>query len=471
MPLELYNDLTRSKELFEPVVPGKVSFYVCGPTVYDFFHIGNARPFIVFDVLRRYLEEIGYEVTYVQNFTDIDDKMINRANSMGITVEELANTYIQAYNEDARALGVLEPTKTPRATHHIGDIISLVSALVEKGHAYVVDGDVYFDVRSFSDYGKLSHQTLEDLQSGARIEIDPRKKHPLDFALWKSQKPGEPAWESPWGMGRPGWHIECSAMSTRMLGDTLDIHAGGCDLVFPHHENEIAQAEAATGKPFVKYWIHNGYLMIDKEKMSKSLGNFLTAREARKKFPPLAIRLFMLSAHYRSPINFSEEGLIQAKNAAERLRNCWFALEEAQPRSDDSIDDSSVTQELNRLWNRFHLEMEDDFNTAGALGTVFEAVRTLNSFIQTEGPLAAGALKRGELFLRKVETIMGIVGISSGEKNGGDETTRIESLIQKRLQARKDKDFARADEIRDQLAAEGITLEDTAQGTRWKKNL
>lgn len=471
MPLKLYNDLSRSKEVFEPIEPGKVRFYVCGPTVYDYFHIGNARPFIVFDVLRRYLEEIGYEVTYVQNFTDIDDKMINRANSMGITVPELAETYIRAYNEDAEALGVRKPSRTPRATHHIADIIDLVSRLVENDHAYVVDGDVYFDVSSFEGYGKLSHQTLDDLQSGARIEIDPRKKHPLDFALWKSQKPGEPAWESPWGMGRPGWHIECSAMSTQMLGETLDIHAGGCDLIFPHHENEIAQAEAATGKPFVKYWIHNGYLMIDKEKMSKSLGNFLTAREARKKFPPLAIRLFMLSAHYRSPINFSEEGLVQARNAAERLRNCWLALDEARGRADASLSDTPLVEELDRLWTRFNEEMEDDFNTAGALGTVFEAVRSLNSFVQGEGSLAADALDRGEAFLRKVEDIMGIVGIGSGDTESGDETDRIEALIRERADAKKDRDFARADQIRDQLAAEGITLEDTAQGTRWKKNL
>lgn len=471
MSLKLYNDLTRSKDLFEPLVPGKVSFYVCGPTVYDYFHIGNARPFIVFDVLRRYLEESGYKVTYVQNFTDIDDKMINRANSMGITVSELAEIYIAAYNEDAGALGVRTPSQTPRATHHIEDIIALVSRLVEKGHAYVVEGDVYFHVNSFAEYGRLSHQTLEDLQSGARIEVDPRKKHPLDFALWKSQKPGEPAWDSPWGMGRPGWHIECSAMSTQMLGETLDIHAGGCDLIFPHHENEIAQAEAATGKPFVRYWLHNGYLMIDKEKMSKSLGNFLTAREARKKFPALAIRLFMLSAHYRSPINFSEEGLIQAKNAAERLRNCWLALQEAQERKDETSKNPPLVNELDSYWNRFIEDLDDDFNTAGALGNVFEAVRALNTFIQPEGPLASDVLDRGETFFHKVEEIMGIIGIESTEEDPSEETARIDSLVQERLDAKKSRNFARADEIREQLAQEGIILEDTPQGTRWKRNI
>jgi cysteinyl-tRNA synthetase len=326
MSLVLYNDLTRTKEPFIPVRKGHVGFYSCGPTVYDYFHIGNARPFIVFDVLRRYLEYSGYTVTFVQNFTDIEDKMIARANREGITVRQLADRFIGEYYKDADALGVRRANHNPLATEHMDEIIGLVSTLIEKGHAYEADGDVFFDVSSFPKYGALSKQSLEELQSGARIEINERKKHPLDFALWKAKKEGEPSWPSPWGEGRPGWHIECSAMSMKYLGETLDIHSGGTDLTFPHHENEIAQAEAATGKPFVKYWIHNGYLLIDKEKMSKSLGNFLTARAALEKFPARAIRFFMLSAHYRSPINFSEESLLQAKSAMERLDNCWSDL-------------------------------------------------------------------------------------------------------------------------------------------------
>ena len=309
MSLTVYNDLTRKKETFVPVEPGKVRFYVCGPTVYNFFHIGNARPFVLFDVFRRYLESVGYEVTYVQNFTDIDDKMINRANEMGITVAELAEKYIAEYYADADALGIRRATVNPRATHEIDAIIDIIEKLIEKGHAYEADGDVYFSVPSFPEYGKLSKQSLEELNAGARIEVDERKKSPLDFALWKAAKPGEPFWESPWGKGRPGWHIECSAMSTKYLGKTIDIHGGGSDLIFPHHENEIAQSECANDAQFVKYWLHNAYLLIDKEKMSKSLGNFLTVRDVRQKVSPLVLRFFLMSVHYRSPLNFSQEGL------------------------------------------------------------------------------------------------------------------------------------------------------------------
>ncbi|MBR0108780.1 MAG: cysteine--tRNA ligase, partial [Pyramidobacter sp.] len=305
MALVLYNDLTRKKEPFVPIREGHVTFYSCGPTVYDYFHIGNARPFIVFDVFRRYLEFRGYEVTFVQNFTDIDDKMINRANRDGITVQQLAEKTIADYYEDADALGIKRASFNPRATEYIPKIIALIQRIIDNGHAYVVDGTVYFDVKSFPAYGKLSHQNIDDLQSGARIEVDDVKHSPLDFVLWKPQKPGEPAWESPWGLGRLGWHIECSAMSSDLLGDTIDIHSGGIDLIFPHHENEIAQSEAASGKEFVHYWLHNEYILINAEKMSKSLGNFMTARAAREKFPPLAIRMFLLSAHYRSPVNFA----------------------------------------------------------------------------------------------------------------------------------------------------------------------
>jgi len=326
MSLVVYNDLTRKKEPFEPIEKGKVRFYVCGPTVYDFFHIGNARPFVLFDLFRRYLEATGYEVTFVQNFTDIDDKMIRRANEMGITVPELAERFIAEYFEDADALGIKRADVHPRATHEIEEIIKIVKTLIEKGHAYEKEGDVYFSVVSFPEYGKLSKQSIDELVSGARIEVDERKNNPLDFALWKASKPGEPFWESPWGNGRPGWHIECSAMSTKYLGDSIDIHGGGSDLVFPHHENEIAQSECASWCQFVKYWLHNAYIMIDKEKMSKSLGNFMTVRDIRNKFNPLVLRYFLLSAHYRSPINFSKEGLDQAQSALERINNCYADL-------------------------------------------------------------------------------------------------------------------------------------------------
>ncbi|MDD4364644.1 MAG: cysteine--tRNA ligase [Synergistales bacterium] len=467
MTLHLYNDLTRQKEPFVPIREGEVAFYVCGPTVYDYFHIGNARPFIVFDVLRRYMEHLGYRVTYVQNFTDIDDKMINRAQEMGLTVQELAERFISAYREDAEALGVHRPTHSPRATHHIDDIIALVERLVEKKHAYIVDGDVYFDVQSFPDYGKLSQQSLEDLQSGARVNIDTRKKHPLDFALWKTEKPGEPSWESPWGRGRPGWHIECSAMSTAMLGPTLDIHAGGSDLIFPHHENEIAQAEAATGMPFVRYWIHNGYLMIDQEKMSKSLGNFLTARAAREKYPPLAIRLFMLSAHYRSPINFSEEGLLQAKSAAERLRNCSLELDEAL-RGKTASGHSPLVEEIAGHRKAFMAQMDDDFNTAGALGSLFEAVRAVNGHIKEELLPSREGLEAARRFLDEAEEVMGVIKAPVADD---PDRERIERLIAERDEARKAKDFTRADALRDALAGEGIILEDGSQGTRWKREI
>ena len=467
MSLKLYNDLTRKKEPFVPIAPGKVTFYSCGPTVYDYFHIGNSRPFIVFDVLRRYLESKNLEVTFVQNFTDIDDKMINRANDLGITVNELAEKTIQDYFEDADALGIRRATHYPRATDHIENIISMVVTLIEKGHAYEVDGDVYFEVSTFPEYGKLSKQTIDELQSGARINVDERKKHPLDFALWKSHKPGEPSWESPWGKGRPGWHIECSAMSMKYLGETIDIHSGGCDLTFPHHENEIAQAEAATGKEFVHYWIHNGYLLIDKEKMSKSLGNFLTARAARLKFSPLAIRLFMLSAHYRSPINFSEETLEQAKAAVERLLNCWSDLQHARIHRDlCASGHSEQIQAIERLFDSFIEDMDDDFNTAGALGSVFEVVRFTNNYLKDNQVLSVDVLDTIESFFKRIDEVMGIMGLNDSEQH--EDSIEIERLISERNQARKDRNYSRADQIRDELADRGIILEDTPEGTKWK---
>ena len=471
MSLALYNDLTRKKEPFVPVHEGKVSFYSCGPTVYDYFHIGNARPFIVFDVLRRYLEYSGYEVTFVQNFTDIDDKMINRANRDGITVAQLAEKTIADYYEDADALGIKRATYNPRATEYIGKIITLIQRIIDNGHAYEINGTVYFDVKSFPTYGKLTHQNLDDLQSGARIEVDTEKRSPLDFVLWKPQKPGEPAWESPWGLGRPGWHIECSAMSTDLLGDTIDIHSGGVDLVFPHHENEIAQAEAATGKPFVKYWIHNDYILINAEKMSKSLGNFLTARAARQKFPPLAIRMFMLSAHYRSPVNFAPEGLEQAAAAVERLRNCWgdLGFAAANRPSEASQTGKDLVSGLKEARAEFEKAMDDDFNTAAALGAIFEAVTEINKYLNDNDSVDPDAVKAAREFLLDVDKVMGIIGIE--EKDDDGEAAEIEALIEERNAARKAKNWARSDEIRAQLSERGIVLEDTKQGTKWKKKI
>ncbi len=473
MALVLYNDLTRKKEPFVPLQEGKVSFYSCGPTVYDYFHIGNARPFIVFDVLRRYLEFRGYQVTFVQNFTDIDDKMIARANRDGITVQELAEKTIADYYEDADALGIKRATYNPRATEYIPKIIALIQKIIDNGHAYVKDGTVFFDVSSFPGYGKLSHQNLEDLQSGARIEVDDEKYSPLDFVLWKPQKPGEPAWESPWGLGRPGWHIECSAMSGDLLGDTIDIHAGGIDLVFPHHENEIAQTEAATGKPFVRYWLHNEYILIDAEKMSKSLGNFMTARAARQKFPPLAIRMFMLSAHYRSPVNFAPEGLEQAVAAVERLRNCWSDLQFAKTSRTASTAESGaeLVKDLNQAREDFIEAMDDDFNTAAAIGVIFDAVTTVNVYLKENESVDPEAIAAAEKFFTEIDAVMGIFGLSGINDETDAEAAEIERLIAERATARKSKDWARSDAIRDELAAKGIILEDTAQGTKWKKKI
>ena len=480
MSLMLYNDLTRKKEPFVPLKPGHVSFYSCGPTVYDFFHIGNARPFIVFDVLRRYLEHSGYKVTFVQNFTDIDDKMIDRAHAEGIEVSDLAARFIAEYYKDADALGIGRADVAPLATEHMPEIIGIIRKIVEKGHAYVSDGDVYFDVRSWPGYGKLCKQSLDELEAGARVEVGERKRDPLDFALWKAQKPGEPAWDSPWGKGRPGWHIECSAMSSKYLGTTIDIHSGGVDLTFPHHENEIAQSEAATGEPFVRFWLHNGFLLIDKEKMSKSLGNFMTARAARQKYPPLAIRLFMLSAHYRSPINFAPEGLEQAERGVTRLRNCRSDLAFARKTRMGEGGDAGASladflAELKRLDADFHAAMDDDFNTAAAVGVLFEIVKAINTGLKEHPVLPAAFFDAAEAELEKIDRILGVIGPEElprdegmGDGDGlGD--AEVERLIAERNAARKAKDFARSDAIRDRLMEQGVVLEDTPQGTRWKR--
>lgn len=471
MGLTLYNDLTRCKEEFMPLIQGKVGFYVCGPTVYDFIHIGNARPFVVFDVLRRYMEHKGLEVIYVQNFTDIDDKMINKANELGISVEELAERFINAYFEDIAPLGVKRATVHPLATKHIDEIIDLISRIMENGHAYVTEGNVYFDVKSFPEYGKLSGQSIEELQAGARIEVDVRKRHPLDFVLWKAQKAGEPWWDSPWGPGRPGWHIECSAMAMKYLGETVDIHGGGSDLIFPHHENEIAQAEAATGKQFVRYWVHNGYLLINKEKMSKSLGNILTVREIIKKYQPLAVRLFILGAHYRSPLDFSDESLTQATRSLQRLRNCYsdlmFHLERSQEKD---VPDTWLNDIVDEGYGRFCEALDDDCNTAAALGVVFEVVRELNNYLKENVTPDKKALINARKFFATVEDIMGIIGTETIlAKTEEIPSSEIERLIKERDEARKMRDFTRADSIRNELADRGIILEDTPFGTRWKR--
>jgi len=465
MSLVVYNDLTRKKEPFEPIEKGKVRFYVCGPTVYDFFHIGNARPFVLFDLFRRYLEATGYEVTFVQNFTDIDDKMIRRANEMGITVPELAERFIAEYFEDADALGIKRADVHPRATHEIEEIIKIVKTLIEKGHAYEKEGDVYFSVVSFPEYGKLSKQSIDELVSGARIEVDERKNNPLDFALWKASKPGEPFWESPWGNGRPGWHIECSAMSTKYLGDSIDIHGGGSDLVFPHHENEIAQSECASGCQFVKYWLHNAYIMIDKEKMSKSLGNFMTVRDIRNKFNPLVLRYFLLSAHYRSPINFSKEGLDQAQSALERINNCYADLNFAVANRNPCEKDDALAEAVTRARQGYKDAMEDDFNTAGALGSIFDLVRAVNVHLSENEGLCREGIKAAKDFFDEVNRVFGFFQTEEGSD------AEIDALLAERVEARKSKNFKRSDEIRDLLAAKGITIEDTPQGARWKRQI
>ena len=462
--MKLFNSLTRQKEEFKTITPGVVKMYACGPTVYDFFHIGNARPFIVFDTLRRYLEYCGYKVEFVQNFTDIDDKMINRANKENITVSELADRFINEYYTDAKGLNVKKATVHPRATENIDAIIELVKTLIEKGYAYEADGDVYFSTKSFKGYGKLSHQPLEDLEAGARVEVGDKKKDPMDFALWKAQKPGEPAWESPWGLGRPGWHIECSAMAMRYLGKTIDIHGGGQDLIFPHHENEIAQSEAANDQPFAHYWIHNGYINIDNVKMSKSKGNFFTVRDIVKEFDYEVIRFFMLSAHYRSPINFSKDLLEQAKSALERLYNCKDNLLYLIDNASDSAEKTNIKEEIDEKVLAFNAAMDDDINTAGAIGVLFDIVKLINIKI-ADKPLPKDELSYA---YDKLCTLADVLGLLSKQKQTSLDK-EVEDLIRQRSEARKAKNFALADEIRDKLTAMDIVLEDTREGVKWHK--
>ena len=460
----IYNTMTRKKELFVPLKEGKVSMYACGPTVYNFFHIGNARPFIVFDTLRRYLEYRGYQVTFVQNFTDIDDKMIRRANEEGITVKELGDRFIKEYYTDADALGVKRATVNPRATEHIQDIIDLVQTLVEKGHAYPTpNGDVYFSVRSWPGYGKLSGQNIDDLENGARVDPTEEKQDPLDFALWKGQKPGEPAWPSPWGMGRPGWHIECSAMSMAILGQSFDIHGGGQDLIFPHHENEIAQSEAATGKPFAHYWMHNGFINVDNQKMSKSLGNFFTVRDIAKEYDLDVVRLFMLSVQYRNPINFSRELIQQAAVALQRLRTALDRLKEAPIAQEPVGDEQAFLDTLAGYRTRFNEAMDDDLNTADALGVLFDLARAANTFVSV--PRTKKAIDATTALYTE---LMDVLGLMPREKD--EEFPReVLDLLDERQAARKAKDYARADESREQLKGLGYAIEDSRQGAKLKK--
>ena len=461
--MQIYNTMTRKKEELIPLVPGEISMYVCGPTVYNFFHIGNARPFVVFDTLRRYLEYRGYKVKFIQNFTDIDDKLIRKANEEGITVPQVAERYIKEYYTDADALSVERATCNPRATEHIPQIISLVETLIEKGHAYPADnGDVYFSVRSFPGYGKLSGQSIEDLESGARIDPTEHKKDPLDFALWKGAKPGEPAWDCPWGKGRPGWHIECSAMSMELLGPTFDIHAGGQDLVFPHHENEIAQSEAATGKPFARYWMHNGYINVNNQKMSKSLGNFLLVRDIGKEFDLEAVRLFLLGAHYRNPVNFSRDLVEQSNAGLVRIRTARERLAEAKegPATDA---DASFIASLDEFKKAFCDTMDDDLNTADAIGVLFDYTRAVNTFV-TE-PRSREALDKAAELFDSVTSVLGILQHQKAEEFPAEAL----ALLEERAIVRKAKDWARADAIRDELKAMGYAVEDSKDGAKLKK--
>ena len=464
--MRIYNTLTKQKEEFIPIIPGEVKMYVCGPTVYNFFHIGNGRTFIIFDTIRRYLEYRAYKVTFIQNFTDIDDKMINKANDEGITVKELGDKYIKEYYQDADALQIERATVNPRATEYIQDIIKFVEELIETGFAYEVNGDVYYSTKKFRNYGKLAGQNLEDLQAGARISIDERKKDPMDFAVWKSQKPGEPSWESPWGPGRPGWHIECSCMAKKLLGDTIDIHAGGMDLKFPHHENEIAQSEAVTGKPFAHYWIHSAFVNVDNKKMSKSLNNFFTAREILEEYDADAVRFLMLSGHYRIQINFTKELLDSATASMERLYNCINNLENLKEEVNKKTinnEEHDYLKSLDKYRERFIEKMDDDFNTADAISVLFDLTKDINNNININSSVElcekAGAL------IRELGNPLGILQ----NRMKKDLETEIQELIDKRQQARKDKDFALADKIRDDLKNRNIVLEDTPQGVRWKK--
>ncbi len=462
--MKIFNTLTRQKDEFKPITEGEVKMYACGPTVYNFIHIGNARPLCVFDVVRRYFEYRGYKVNFVQNFTDIDDKIIKRANEEDKTYKEISEKYIEEFWTDVKGMNVREATTHPKATENIDEIINIIKTLEEKGFAYAVDGDVYFSTKKFDEYGKLSHQPLEDLEAGARISIGELKKEPMDFALWKNAKPGEPYWESPWGNGRPGWHIECSAMVHRYLGDTIDIHCGGQDLIFPHHENEIAQSECCNGKAFANYWMHNGYINVDNVKMSKSLGNFRTVRDVAKEYGYEPIRFLMISSSYRSPINYSLDIITQCKASLARLYTCRdsldFALEKAE--AVENAGDNEILETLAKRREQFIEAMDDDFNTADAIAAVFDLVRDINTLVIEKNPSKALCEGAASLF-DELTDVLGLV--YNRKKESLDE--EVEALIAERAEARKNKNWARADEIRDILKNMNIVLEDTPQGVKW----
>ncbi len=458
--MKIFNTLTREKQELIPIEENTLRIYACGPTVYNYIHIGNARPLCVFDVLRRYLEWRGYKVNFVQNFTDIDDKLIKKANEENITVKEVAERYIEEFWIDSKGLGVKEATVHPKATENIDAIQDIITSLIEKGFAYESKGDVYFRAKKFDEYGKLSHQPLDDLEAGARIDVTEIKEDPMDFCLWKSAKPGEPYWESPWGQGRPGWHIECSAMAGRFLGKTIDIHCGGQDLIFPHHENEIAQSECANGCSFAHYWMHNGYINVDNRKMSKSLGNFFTVREVAKVYGYEPIRYLMISSHYRSPINYSTDILDQGKNALERLYTCRDNLDFALK---NAAEEGTVPAFLEKYKADFITAMDDDLNTADAIGVLFQLVREINTMV------ASGAGKVAiEASIELFDELTGVLGLVYNRKSA-DLDSEVEALIEERTAARKARDFAKADAIRDQLKAMGIVLEDTPQGVKWSR--
>ena len=465
--MRIFNTLSRNKEELIPITPGEFKIYACGPTVYNFIHIGNARPLCVFDIMRRYLEYRGNKVNFVQNFTDIDDKIIRRANEEGVTFRDISEKYIEEFWTDAKGMNIREATTHPKATENIGEIIDIVSTLIEKGYAYEAGGDVYFSTKKFSEYGKLSHQPLEDLEAGARINVGEVKKDPMDFALWKNAKPGEPYWESPWGHGRPGWHIECSAMVRRYLGETIDIHCGGQDLIFPHHENEIAQSECCNGAAFAKYWMHNGFITVDKVKMSKSLGNFFTVRDVAQQYGYEPIRYLMISCQYRSPINYSFDAIEQCKASLERLYTCRnnmdFALQNAAQEAGEK--DADIIAAIDAKKDKFIEAMEDDLNTGEALGAVFELVREINSNVN-DGVQSKTLVEHAIKVFDELMDVLGLLYNRNAEKSLDDE---IEALIAARNEARKNKNWAEADRIRDELKAQGIVLEDTPQGVKWHR--
>lgn len=465
--MKIFNTLTRRKEELKTLIPNELKVYACGPTVYNFIHIGNARPLCVFDTFRRYMEYRGYKVNFVQNFTDIDDKIIRRANEEGTDYKTVSEKYIEEFWTDAKGMNVREATVHPKATENIDEIINIVSTLIEKGYAYAVDnGDVYFSPKQFKEYGKLSHQPLEDLEAGARINVEEVKREPMDFALWKSAKPGEPYWESPWGHGRPGWHIECSAMVRRYLGETIDIHCGGQDLVFPHHENEIAQSECCNGVPFANYWMHNGFISVDNVKMSKSLGNFFTVRDVANEYGYEPIRYFLISSHYRSPINYSVDIIEQCKASLVRLYNCRESLEFAMKNATDTVVENAdeIKSKLTSRRDQFITAMDDDLNTADAISAIFELVKDINTTVITDAPNK----KLVELSLTLFDELTGVLGLVYNRKTESLDD-EIEKMIEARTQARKDRNWAEADRIRDELKAQGIVLEDTPQGVKWHR--